>query len=143
MSTRPCRLSSAISRPGRSFAKDDRLGYRRKFLRHEWNRLVNRFVWSAVLLLVLSGCSTLSPRAARIQLHTGDTTQTSGCTRLGSVTAKEGGWHSSPAAMVQGAKDSLRETTAIQYPEADTVVMADMDKRLTSVTANGVAFKCF
>lgn len=104
---------------------------------------MNRFVWPTAMLLALSGCSTLSPRVARIQVHSADTTQTGNCAKLGPVMAREGGWHTSPAAMAQGAKDNLRETTAIQYPEADTIVLANTDMRLTSATVHGTAYKCF
>lgn len=106
---------------------------------------MNRFVWPAVLLLALSGCSTLSPRAARIQVHPADTTQTSGCTKLGPVMVKETVWgHMTHDATEDKARDNLREAAAAQYgDQADTLVLAQAENRRMAVTLYGTAFKCF
>jgi len=100
-------------------------------------------VWTATAILGLSACASISPKAAAIQVHPAGTTQVQGCTKLGPVTAKEGGWHTTTADMKDGAKDKLREAVATQYPQADTVVMVSMDMKLTSATAQGIAYQCF
>lgn len=104
---------------------------------------MKRAVWAATAILGLSACSHISPKAAAIQVHPAGTTQVQGCTKLGPVMAQEGGWHTTTADMKDAAKDKLRETTAMRYPNADTVVMVSMDMKLTSATAQGIAYRCF
>lgn len=104
---------------------------------------MKRAVWAVAAILTITGCTALSPRAARIQVHPAGTTQVQGCSKLGPVSAKEGGWHTTVADMQSAAKDKMREAVADQYPSADTVVMVDMDQKLTSSTATGIAYKCF
>lgn len=100
-------------------------------------------VWAAAAILGLSACTHISPRAAAIQVHPAGTTQVQGCAKLGPVSAREGGWHTTTEDMKDGAKDKLREAVVAQYPSADTVVMVSMDMKLTSATAQGIAYRCF
>lgn len=103
---------------------------------------------SLLLFLVVVGtisCATMTPRAAKIMLHTQISTQLDSCKKLGPVTAEASAWEKLDWATVeQQAKNNLREAAAAKYgDEVDAVALINVDRYATKVVANGIAFKCF
>jgi len=101
-----------------------------------------------VLLFIvvgLSSCATITPRASGIMLHSQISSQLDSCKRVGPVTAEASCWGVwSKRDCFQQAKNNLREAAIVKYGEqVDSVALINMDEYSTAVVAHGIAFKCF
>lgn len=93
-----------------------------------------------VALAALSGCTTLSEKAAQVQVHGQVSNLLDSCRKLGPVTAAAPRvW--GPDQAFREAKVRLRETTSDLG--GDTVAILNTDTLLTEVTIQGRAFKCY
>lgn len=94
----------------------------------------------ALVGLVLSGCVTLSPDAARVQVHHWASAAIAGCERLGPVSVEGEGITG------RAARNMIRERAYQQY-NADSVALLNIDVSgtlfWTKVVAQGVAYRCF
>ena len=92
------------------------------------------------LAMTISGflvaCSTVSPKASKIQVHTQMSTLLSNCKNLGPVT----GAAQFPGQM-DDAKNFIREAAADK--NGDTVVILNSDHNLYSWTYQGIALRCY
>lgn len=94
-----------------------------------------------VITLALVGCVTVSPEAARVQLHDSTSTVIATCKRLGSVSA-EGSRAISIDHAHETARVAMREQAYRQY-QADSVALVNVDTFWNKVVAQGVAYRCF
>ena len=87
----------------------------------------------------------MTPRAQRIQLHPADSTQLSGCKKLGPVTAEASAWTQMNWPDVdEQARINMRDAAAVKWGDsADTVGLTNIDHLATKAIANGIAYKCF
>jgi len=93
--------------------------------------------------IAVAGCSTtIAPEAKNVTLHKQMATLGQGCTRLGPVSTEVSLWKMpSIDAGHDQARNDLRADAYRRY-QADTVVVENMNTRVTKILARGVAFKC-
>lgn len=96
------------------------------------------------LLLITSGCVTLSQKAESVQVHSQVSNLLDSCKRIGPVSST-GSSMLSPEQAVAKAKVRLRESAADKG--GDTVAILNTDN-LTNVTTweahmQGIVFKCY
>lgn len=100
--------------------------------------------WSLIAAAAgIAGCATtMAPEAQNVALHEHMSTIGQGCTELGPVSTEVSLWKmpTIDAGHAQ-AKNNLQADAWRQYG-ADTVVLQNMDTRVTKILAQGVAFKC-
>jgi len=96
-----------------------------------------------LICLVLSGCTTISPDAERVQVHHWASTALAKCERLGPVSVEV---RSATLWLLGGAgraaRNMLRERAYQQY-NADSVALLNIDDYWNAVVAQGVAYRCF
>ncbi len=90
------------------------------------------------LLVVLSGCVTVSQKAARVQFHGESSAVLASCQRVGPVTASL-----SRFAAVADDKISLMLREAAADLGADSVLVLNRDETLSTVQVQGMALKCY
>lgn len=89
---------------------------------------------------VLVGCaSTISPKAAKVQVHTQMSTLLSNCKNLGPVTATSRAFGYEEA--WAKAKNQIREAAADK--EGDTLVILNTDRDGLNLTIQGTALRCY
>jgi len=98
----------------------------------------------ALSLLMIAGCVSITPRAQRIQVLSGSTTQVQSCKRLGRISGEAGAWNKLDYDSVdQQAVNNMRDAAAAKWgDQVDTVVVSNVDRLVTKSMANGVAFSC-
>lgn len=95
-----------------------------------------------VFLVVIQGCATITPEAETVMVHSQVSNLLDDCERLGNVSATVSGWSKGTWGDVyQQAKNDLRDQAYKKYG-ADTVAIINSDKQGSSVTMQGIAFKC-
>lgn len=106
---------------------------------------MKRVVCVLAAVMVLAACTGITPRASRIQVHPANSTVIASCTKIGPATAEASGWGTlSYDQMNQQAENDLRDAVASQYGDgADSVVLLNVETRMNSATAHGVAYKCY
>ena len=96
----------------------------------------------------LIGCTAVTQQASQVMLYNASQSELlEKCERLGPVTGSGSGWkprlnYDSWSGVAEDAKNDLRANTKTQYG-GDAVVLIGLDKQLTSVVAQGIAYKCF
>ncbi len=100
------------------------------------------FLVALAMCTYLVGCantSTISPKAAQIQVHTQMSTLLSNCKILGPVTATSRalGYEEAWAT----AKNQVREAAADK--NADTLVILNTDRDGLNLTIQGTALRCY
>lgn len=100
-----------------------------------------------VLLLgiaILSGCVSITPRAAQIQIVQAGASTLASCQRLGNVGAKASAWpQMNDADTMQQAENNMREAAATRYGNVvNAVVVERTDATLTRTSNRGVAYHC-
>lgn len=94
------------------------------------------------VIATLNGCATLSPEASNVMVYNQQTTLLDTCKRLGPVSATASAWSKwDMQQTAEQARSDLRKEAFERYG-ADSVAIINIDKHLTSVTAQGIAFKC-
>lgn len=94
-------------------------------------------------LALLSGCVSITPRAARIQVLSGSTTQVQGCKRLGRISADALAAKLDYDSVDQQAVNNMRDAAAAKWgDQVDTVVVSNVDRLATHSMANGIGFRC-
>ena len=102
----------------------------------------------AVTVIIVVGCTAVTKEASQVTLYkTSQSNALEECKRLGPVTGSGSGWkprlsYDSWEGVGEDAKNALRTNAAKKYG-ADAVMLVGLDKQLTSVVAQGVAYKCF
>lgn len=93
-----------------------------------------------IAVAVLSGCaSTISPKAAKVQVHTQMSTLLSNCKNLGPVTATSRAFGYEEAWAT--AKNQIREAAADK--DGDTLVILNTDRDGLNLTIQGTALRCY
>jgi len=99
------------------------------------NRYQTTFVLLSIVLLI--GCTTISPKASHVQFHSQLSQALTGCKRI------------APLSVTYTRLTATSDTMSIKLREAaadvgaDTVVALNQDETLTEVTVQGIAFKCY
>jgi flagellar basal body-associated protein FliL len=95
---------------------------------------------TVAVIALLSGCaSTISPKAAKIQVHTQMSTLLSNCKNLGPVTATSRAFGYEEAWAT--AKNQVREAAADK--DGDTLVILNTDRDGLNLTIQGTALRCY
>jgi hypothetical protein len=104
-----------------------------------------RFLFFLSAFVLCTGCVSMTPKGAKIMLHSQISSQLDSCTKLGPVISEASAFKQMTwAAVEQQAKNNLRDAAARQYGDrVDTVALINLDSYNTKVVANGIAFKCF
>lgn len=106
-------------------------------------RTYMKLVFPALALVLLSGCVSITPRAARIQVLRGDTTQVQGCKRLGRIDGDALASKLDYDSVNQQAVNNMRDAAASKWgDQADTIVVSNVDQLTTHSIAHGTAFAC-
>ena len=93
-----------------------------------------------IAVTVLIGCaSTISPKAAKVQVHTQMSTLLSNCKNLApvSATSRAFGYEEAWAT----AKNQIREAAADK--DGDTLVILNTDRDGLNLTIQGTALRCY
>jgi hypothetical protein len=88
--------------------------------------------------VVLSGCASISDKAAPVQVHTQISSVLDKCKRLGPVTASTSSLSLESDTILQ---NRLRE--AVVDLGGDTLVLLNTDYYLTKDRQHGIAFRCY
>jgi len=104
---------------------------------------MNNIFYAIILVsLMIQGCATITPEAQNVVVHSQVSNLLDDCKRLGSVSATVSGWSKGTWEDVhQQAKNDIRDQAFRKYG-ADTVAIVNTDKYATSITVQGIAFKC-
>ena len=99
---------------------------------------------SLVLLLFCSGCATTIPEASHIQVLAQNSTILDRCEALGPVNADLSGWMLiDDQQWYQQLRNKIRDKTAKQYPDSDSVVFLYTQRRFMRLEGSGIAYRCF
>lgn len=98
---------------------------------------------SLVLVLFCTGCATTIPEAPHIQVLAQNSTVLDRCEALGPVIAELSGWTLlNDQQQYQQLRNKIRNKTAIQYPESDSVVFLYVERRFMRLEGSGIAYRC-
>ena len=99
---------------------------------------------SLVLVLFCTGCATTTPEASHIQMLAQNSTSLDRCEVLGPVNAELSGWTLlNEQQQYQQLRNKIRDKTASQYPESDSVVFLYAQRRFMRLEGSGLAYRCF
>ncbi|MEW6521484.1 MAG: DUF4156 domain-containing protein [Thermodesulfobacteriota bacterium] len=102
----------------------------------------NLFCVIILVTFMVQGCATITPEAKKVVVHSQVSNLLDDCERLGNVSATVSGWSKGTWEDVhQQAKNDIRDQAFRKYG-ADTVAIVNTDKYATSITVQGIAFKC-
>ncbi len=105
-------------------------------------------ITSLIACISIFGCTAVTKEASQVMLYNSSQSNAlEECERLGPVTGSGSGWkprlnYDSWDGVGEDAKNALRVSAATKYG-ADSVMLVGLDKHLTSVVAQGIAYKCF
>ena len=101
-----------------------------------------------IIVINLVACATaVTEEASRVMLYNSNTGDfIKDCERLGAVTGEGSGWKprlsdDSWSGVTEDAKNDLRKNAYEQY-KADSVILINVDRKLTSIVAQGIAYRC-
>lgn len=98
---------------------------------------------SLVLMLFCTGCATTIPEAPHIQMLAQNSTILDRCEALGPVNAELSGWTlMNDQQQYQQLRNKIRDKTASQYPESDSVVFLYVQRRIIRLEGYGIAYRC-
>tara|TARA_R110002167_G_scaffold362365_1_gene581447 strand:- start:459 stop:821 length:363 start_codon:yes stop_codon:yes gene_type:complete len=107
---------------------------------HKKYKKLALLMMAMMAMMVSAACTTVSQKAARVQVHSQISTLLDSCDKLGPISASAPRiW--GPDQAYQKAKVSLREGAS--DIGGDTVAIVNTDVFLTSVAIQGIAFKCY
>ena len=102
------------------------------------NNIISKLVVASVVVVVTSGCSSLSSKASSVSvIEASGAALVSDCKRLGAVTKEAGGGYI-------GASNARTEAIngAAAYSSADTVVVASVRRGMATSRATAIAYDC-
>jgi len=98
---------------------------------------------SLVLVLFCTGCATTTPEGSHIQMLAQNSTILDRCEALGPVNTDLSGWTlMNDQQWHQELRNKIRDKTASQYPEADSVVFIYTQRRNMRLEGTGIAYRC-
>lgn len=93
-----------------------------------------------LVLLVVTGCVTITPEAEKVLLHSQVSTALTDCQKVG-VASGEGSRAISYDRGLEAAKVNLRHNAYTEYG-ADSVVLINIDTYWNKIVVKGIAYKC-